>query len=513
MKTFLLIFTILLIVLESANCQSNLFVDKDHQIFQYGVESQTYADKLDSFFIFGVVEQDAGLSPFHPYDFKLKQIDFDGNIIKEKTILFDCNVLININKIGKNYLINYYKVIDDKPNFETLLINQDFQIIEENLFQVNYDLYKDDINLLTASKLYSVGETNILFYPFPINQDTSLLIKLKFTKDGYFTERKDQIEELNFLFLRQPFKKLDSDHIILPTSKRFIEFDLEMNEIKNISFIGLNLPVYLISSMAFANNSQNYIGVGTNINLFPSFARPWISLFDSTFVFKPSLSKNLMFVNPNPLVKPEFYFYNTLDECLVQEEDGSFTSMTSYSINGDNLIIENGIWGDTVTGRIIISKFTSDLKLICQNVYSIPDKKINLDRGKYLGNGEYLVTGSIDSIERNNKNSHKSFNPFIGIIKPNCGIPWAEPTLSKLKPIDHQIISVSFYPNPTTEIIKAEFQENYNHMFCKIYNTAGVEVWSGKSIELKKGIKIESFPKTTYNVLFNGKFVGRFVKI
>ena len=89
--------------------------------------------------------------------------------------------------------------------------------------------------------------------------------------------------------------------------------------------------------------------------------------------------------------------------------------------------------------------------------------------------------------------------------------PLPEPCMLSTNQI--QNIQINFHPNPTHDLIKAEFLDQYNYLSCKIIDVNGREVWKGMSNDLKDGIKVGAYSNGIYQVLFDGKYVGRFVKL
>jgi len=77
----------------------------------------------------------------------------------------------------------------------------------------------------------------------------------------------------------------------------------------------------------------------------------------------------------------------------------------------------------------------------------------------------------------------------------------------------YEKVNIKFHPNPTNDFIKAEFMDSYNFQHAVIMNITGQKVWQGRSGLLKDGIRMGPYPSGIDNVLFDGKFVGRFVKI
>ena len=63
------------------------------------------------------------------------------------------------------------------------------------------------------------------------------------------------------------------------------------------------------------------------------------------------------------------------------------------------------------------------------------------------------------------------------------------------------------------DLIKAEFLDQYNYMSSKIIDVNGREVWRGKSADLREGIKVGAYSNGIYHVLFDGNYVGKFVKL
>ncbi len=517
MKSYLFLFFFLLVLSSLKGQNFECFVDET-KFTNPGVEdNQYFVDKVDGYFIFGTWHQNSN-DIFGPMVYSLQKIDGSGNVFDELELFGENSPRIDIHKTGENYLLSYWDYTDlGKFEFHLLLINRDFEELEYNKIKISdADLDPEASFLVTSSRVLNYKDENILFAPFPLTNEFTYLLKLRFDNNGFYKNEMTYQEEIHLpmraLYIRQPV--VLNDQILLNTLSGLIVLDSNLVEVKRLLSSETKIPNYMISGGAFGASDKNIFTLGTYVSYNQNIATPFITKLSDEFKFDKKDTLNLKFVNPNPLFKPVLYKYSTMDECFAMQEDSSFTGIMGYSHTAlGTVYLNDGSNSNTLTGRVIISKFDRDLNLLCQNNIYLKNHMLNVYRGVYLGKGEYLITGSIDSIELENDNAIREFHPFFGIIKTDCHVPWSEGTLSTINHFDLEHIGINFYPDPTHDLIKAEFIDQYNYMSCKIIDMTGKEVWRGKSADLKEGIKVGSFSNGIYHVLFDGKYVGRFVKL
>ncbi len=517
MKTYLFPFFFLLVLSSLKGQNFEFFVDKT-KFTNLGIDNnQFFVDKVDGYFIFACWHQtsnDIG----EPMKFSLQKIDENGVVFDELEFFGENSPLINIHKVGENYLLSYWYYTDtEKYKFHLILINRNFEILESISLPISENSIDPDASFeIPPSRILSYNEENILFAPFPITNELTYLLKLKFDYKGFYKNELVYQEETHMekraLQIRQPF--VINGKIVLYTLNGIIYFDNDLNEVNRISLSQSNIPNYMLSGGAFAAIDSSVYSLGTTVTVNPNKAFPFIAKMGENLLFNSNDTVRLKYINQNSLFKTGQYKYNSMDECFKRQEDGTFTGIMGYSWPGfGTLYMGDGSNSNTLNGRVIITNFDKDLNLLCQNNIYFKDYMISVYRGSYLGNGEYLITGSVDSIEYENDNANREFHPFFGIIKTDCHVPWSEGTLSSIHQPTQDDIKIHVYPNPVHDLIKAEFLDQYNYMSSKIIDVNGREVWRGKSADLREGIKVGAYSNGIYHVLFDGNYVGKFVKL
>jgi len=460
-------------------------------------------------------EYDKDGGPFSEINFKLKQVDFDGNILNEMEFLKNTFTIVNINKIGPYYLISERPTVTPITNYQirTYVIDENFNIIHDDIRELNQDVLPPNGFISTLSKGLTFDNNNVVFVPYQISDIECLLLILTYDDSGNFISLKEKVILTPVLQLRQPFLSLDKNYIILPGNK-FYKFNKNFDLVETIDYATTKIPVYAHLSVCISPSDSNYIVGAVGLNDGSLSGRPFISKVDSNLIQIPNSIKNLNFYISNSKMKSEYYEYISPEESFKREEDGTYTYMTSYSFNLSGAPLPPQIKGDTLTGYIIIARFDKDLNVLCQNIFSVPNYKINIHRGTYLGSGEYLIAGNMDTIERSDKNFHKIFHPFFGKVKTDCNIPWASSTLKTIKPLINQVqMEISLFPNPTHEIIRASFETKYSNLKMTIFDNSGRLIYSGIANELLNGMNVKKWDSGPYTIQFEGKIIGRFFKI
>lgn len=494
-----LLMFLIFIQIRSVAQDFRFFVDKTKYSAEFILNNQFFVDKQEDGYIFFNHYRPTSYI-LDPMKYVLQKIDLSGTVIRE--FYFDGGGNYYINKANHNYLLSKYVFEPGKRQLNVTLLGPDFEELENNtIFSVD-TIIEDEADIFYyPPKLLKTNSENVLFFPFPISADLTYLLKLKFDKDGYYlNEWKNQIENKPLSFT-QPFEF--ENHYILYSSSGIMYFDKDLTEVKRVPLADAKIPNTWMSGIAFTSTDSTIFTTGTTLEVAPHRATPFVARLKEDMVFNPEDTLNLKFVHTNPYFRPAQYVYNTADECFGIEEDGTFTSILGYSYPGNIIKYEDGSTTDTLSGRIIVAKFNKELDLLCQNNVYFENHVINIYRGTYLGSGEYLVTGSIDSIELENLNRTREFHPFFGIIKANCSVPWAKGTLST---INHSpdINEINLFPNPVTNILKAAVKKDQEAVVLSVFDMNGRKIYTGKGSDLIKGLDVSTWKPGPYFLILGG---------
>lgn len=518
-----LIFTLILLFVSalSLSSQSFLLRDYDHTIFQYQYNAM-YLDQDGDDYIMLINENNAGESPYIPGNFKMKRYDKDFKLLQEK-VLFQSVVGLTTQRIGDKYVMFREESFNDVGDAGTFMMcyiaDKDFNLtdkVELKISDTRCNYYSERCGIDLGGRFYTNAEgITAYFTSIMMASGDCILLTILFDQQGHYIEHRTQtvFSDTHNLTVQNIFKKNNSDNIIVPTSLYFFEFDTSFSFIGKISSNSSLLPATELGTMQYAAIDQGYLEYGVHLTIDGLWQGKFFSAqIDNSFKLQKD---KLKYFNFRPGKDDALYDFYSPPGCFNQEEDGNYTAITSYNFNLNDI----GGYHDTVPGRLIITRFSPDQTTICHAVYQVPNSKLNLHACRYLGNGRYLVAGSIDSIEYHNLNKKKQYNPFVAIIEPGCDIPWAvktEGTLSTSGSVmsDDEMI---LFPNPASDYITLPLNKELDSGGeMRIYDATGRKVVSGKIDAHNREVSVRELHTGVYLCVINtaaGKtLTGRFVK-
>jgi len=505
----------------SLQAQKNIIIDKEHQIFQYQ-ENLIYVDKKESTYIIMLAEKSSSAGPFENFDYKIKEIDSEGNILREK-VLFDAVTGFTCTKIGENYLIVVPSIFYNNIEASwliTYLYDKDFNLLESHGEKISDAICNDPgfaCGLSNLGKFYTIGNTTGLLIPYTINPKKTNLLTLTFDSEGYFININISEEDTPYSFtsIGSGFKKIGSENVYFPTLYNVLEYNQQFIEVSRINKFDINIPSAISSSSVVSENGTNYIVWGAEFLAPPSEkAQSFAALMDTDL--RAIENKKITFEHSNIGNSVKYSFY-TPEGCFNREEDGNYTAIMSYNFNSNQDALL-----DTTEGKILVARFDPDLNIICQQTYVIPGSMVNIYYGSYQGNGEYLIAGGIDSIEYNNNNNKKIYHPFIGYVKPGCSIPGAKSissTLANRADIE-PMKDIYLIQNPISDYLRLSSSNNKSNenALISIFDIGGRKtginaLWNGD----QGNVDVSSLNSGVYfYIIYNqvGKIeTGKFIKI
>lgn len=259
--------------------------------------------------------------------------------------------------------------------------------------------------------------------------------------------------------------------------------------------------------------------------------------FEGTSIFSPNGNFYSVYYDEEFFVlnfdrcegKFKIFFHDT-----IPEDSGSlFIGFTEFSPNNRFLYVNNltTIYQfdleatDIPSSRTTIAQFDYTQYSGIPDHPSIPGVFDNPFRGK--DNRLYYWAGNTSpKIHRIDRPNEKG--PDVGFTQyyytTPIGPPWygptlidydtpnlPEPCLLRSNKIDG--IEINFMPNPTNGFLKAIFKDQHNYRIASIIDINGRVLWKDEARKLVDGINVEKYSGGIYHLLFDGKYVGRFVKI
>ena len=495
----------------------DLIIDKKYNMFEYE-PNLFFLDTIRENYVAILCEAEATgtIPPNYNNHLKMKLLTRTGEKVKERDFGLYSDITPNCTKIGNNYLMigNTYKVDDMYGCFiDFQLIDSNFETIEKDVLNLSEDDYP--VRNPFASVFGQFIKTNdTLYFILPVERrasftDEKVFAVLKFNSDGqynsYITMPRSQKFDRNSL--RTPVTFIKNKNHLISNNNYFNVFNSTLTSyiVKEPNLI--RMPVFDAYNMLFASNFLFIYGHG--IDQSTQKISTYALKLDTSF----NLIDSIMFRHKmEEGQESAAYDHGVPPGCVYLDEDGNINAVSYYNSTVLNYL-------QATPGRIFVSKFTPDMKVICQESYEMPHWKANLYYGLYLGKGEFLVTGSMDSIG-GQTNRIKEYYPFIGRIHDGCEITWAT-RVEELQAQDQIDISkdISVSPNPVSERLHLEYHGDYFHLsFTKIFNGAGVLMHSESSCENNTlDIDIKSFAPGIYFYSVaakSGKITtGKFIKI
>lgn len=496
---------------------SDFFMDKEHKMFEFDF-GFFLIDTIDDNYIIGLNEEDADYLPLPLSDFigKIKIISTTGDIQKE----------VEINRGGAN-LRNFYRT----KNSNYIWIDHTYYANDHWGTYLNIKIYDQNLNTVDSlTHTYAISEplTSTIFeetrgefvelrdsiyfiIPLIVKKDTAekkYFSITSFNKSGaigsFRLQERDQI--INGTTMRSPLIFEDQSFII-PNYYYFNKFDSLGNLIKTNNTKDLRQPFKTARNSVLYNNTIYQYGSGfyNGVYYFSNF----VLKLDTQYHVLDSINLDQEFTRK--LYSPLFD-HDVPPGCFYLDEDNNLNAVSYYNGVGRSTIL------NSTPGRIFVSKFTPDLKVLCQETYENPDWKINISYGKYLGDGELLVTGMMDSIEL--PNASLNYHPFIAKIHDGCKLSWAT-NIQELanKPNPQFSGQISVLQNPVSDVLQLKYEGNPAHLkYTFIYDINGKLAKNENTWEQQvQEVNVHELSPGTY--LFsvsdkNGAFyTGKFVKI
>lgn len=518
MKTHYLIF-LFLSVCNIAPGQStpDILIDRTHKMFEFEANLY-YLDTVGDHYL--TVLSEAGIDepplPLTKFITKLKIISKQGMALKEK-IINNYTSSNNCKRVGDNYLIvinsNYNNRVSGSY-IKNFLYDKYLNLLQDTIINLADDTLSLENPQPSATGQYiSIGDSTYFIVPMKVrknNVENSYFSITVYNHDGFYQSAKLIPLDQNFsnFSMRSPFTIPDPLRYIQPNINYFNFFDSTFNliEIKrpklpHYTWKTANQAVYS-EGFVYLYGPSNFNGVRFFKNIVLKLDTQ-LNVVDS-IIFDQQFSKTIF---------SSLFDHEVPPGCVYVDEDGNLNAVSYY-----NGVGRDGGEMDVTPGRIFVSKFSPDMKVICQETYENPHWKINLSKGLYLGNGNLLVTGMMDTID-SKTNINKDYYPFIGLISDGCALTWATRVeeLSSKDPLDFPgEILVS--PNPASNQLHLEYQGDYPLLLLtKIFNSAGVvthvvPAWQSNNLT----IDLKNYPPGIYFYSVTTKSgkvtTGKFIK-
>ena len=515
MRTQYFIYLLLLLSFQvTSQTIPDIVIDRGHKMLDREVNLY-YLDTVGENYLTILSEADIDQPPFPLTEFttKLKLISRTGEVFKVTQLPKSYSINKNCTRIGENYSIiinSNYQNRTAGTYIQSMLFDKNLNMLQDTTVNLGDDtVHLDRTRSNVTGQYLSIGDSTYFIVPMNARKDeveSNYFAVTVYGPNGFYSSARliPINQSFDDISLRSPITISDANQYILPNKNYYNFFDstFDLTEIKQPT-----LPYY-----TFFNHIQSVYSGGF-IYLYSPCYFSLTEFKNIVLKLDPKLNvvDSLAFDQPFPISYNTFLLdHDVAPGCVFADEDGNLNAVSYY----------NGITGDisALPGRIFVSKFTPDMKVICQETYENPHWKMNLSKGLYLGNGQLLITGMMDSIN-SSTNLKKDYYPFIGLIKDGCELSWAT-RLEELKTNEEQIFAekIVSWPNPASDRVNFKYEGDYNMLSTGIlYNGSGkklfsIPAWQSNTLD----IDIYSFPTGIYFYSISNKlgqlYTGKIIK-
>lgn len=501
------------------NKKDLVYLDRERMMLEFEPQS-IYLDTLSGrIIIISEVAKADRPSQFADYNQILKIINVDGTVDQEINF-FEDYYLSNVQKVEGGYLfVVFYQLINGVYGsyFKMMKIDNNFNKIYEkviNLGSVNQKVENPFAGVFGT--FYSGRDTLYAVYPIEY-RDTignhNIFAVLKFDHSGNYMSY-SKLPKVQGSYSRIGMKPIvefpnDTNYLLMQNSDYYNKVSKDFSTLEEY-----RVPINtrnMSSTQSFGNYFYTY-GANISFDAFDQYLTYSISKLDTNFALVDSIQLEFPFKTLD--INPPYSYYSYDIEippgCFYMDEDGNFNVVSYINCNG----IGEGIINEP--GRINVVKFTPDLQLLCKKEYEVPNWKVNVNKGFYMGDGQLLIAGSMDTIEKP-VNRVRHYHPFIGIVRNGCDIAWAK-EVSQLGTLVPEPLpgNISISPNPSSNYIKIDFTGDGTKVkTIKFFNAMG-ELMDQSPYVVGEEVFIKDLPKGVYFVQLvsdDGRsIVGNFIK-
>lgn len=517
MKTIFFLYLSLLLSFQ-ATSQSipDIIIDRNHKMLDHEI-NLFYLDTVGENYVTILSEADVDQPqyPLTQFFTKLKLISRTGEVFKEISLPKSYSINKNCTRIGDNYsiVINSNSQNNTPGSYiQSMLFDKNLILLQDTTINLADDTLRLTRSMIDITGQYiSLGDSSYFIIPMNARKNEvegTYFATTVYSQNGFYSSARliPMDQSFSDFSMRSPIKISEASQYILPNKNYYNFFDSKLNLIEIKQPI-LPYHTFWNHNQAIYSGGFIYLYGPCNFNSITTFKNVVLKL-DTELNVVDSLIFDQQFPEN---IYPSLYDHDVPPGCVYADEDGNLNAVSYF----------NGISGGigAIPGRIFVSKFTPDMKVICQETYENPYWKMNLSKGLYLGNGQLLVTGMMDTIN-SKTNLHKDYYPFIGLIKEGCELSWAT-RLEELKTNDPSLQSteVSVWPSPTSDRLHFDFAGDYNTLsMTTIYNQSGRKLYSCSAWQNNTlDIDIKSFSPGIYFYSVVTKLgtviTGKFIKI
>jgi len=393
------------------------------------------------------------------------------NKLLERKIVFDsCRKKMICHKIGDMYLfagIDYNYKNRYQYAFTSYVFNQNFDLIKDTAIVLDdqgfYCHYDNWITCYTGTYpvIYPKGDTTYLFTNlsydgksaklFSVKYDTSL--DVVFSKEGAWRKSFLGIEED---FIESPVsvvKQPGRDTLVLSFGPDLIGIGYNFNELFWWDVPRQRFRISLMGSLVYTPLEDSILVFGHSFDYNSATGQ----LYDCIAIGKNNLNWRFNFSDSVRLKTYQTYFTvgvgggdhaDIPSNNLIKLDDGNYIGIFAY---------RNTVLGDTNISRIIITKFTPELRVLCQQTYIYKHFLISLKYVSLKNEGNrFYVSGWYDKINEYGIRSNEY--PFVTYFDTDCNLPGATPIEDYLglsnKAIQRNVYGIQLYPNPTSSYLQ-----------------------------------------------------------